>query len=882
MKYKIHVSILVMMVMVLTSIVPVFGEMYECLRWRHYENGVSSAPSQMKGTILRDGQEIDSLNSPRTQSFTFSPDQEGGIPDDVSPPPELNAQTGDTLIITDITGVPGTMYDFQIYHDSIPKNPSPEHFYSRSPFPYELELEEPGEYDFFLNVRDSNGWSSWGNYRVLGRLSATRESWWYFSHFRVVVNETPDPVVTVSGSASPNPVTLEGGSGSTTVSLNAALDSLPEGASISHWEIGMNPSQGDPQNVTVSSSRQNIDHTFDEITVTGRATVALGAIAHTTEGPVQSNTSIIILTEEESEEAEEEWWINAEKRFYAWPSTVEISYQDFENNEPKAIGVELEAFRSEASHGIDGYQYRIRRRNKSFHDPGNVFTDFISSTTYTQNEFFIYPSDADSEGVVEVDGRIGVRDNLGNISYSSSRTREIQFDIITIPPEAIYQIPVILFPNDMLEELDPDIPANRIEWIYDSEDNFEYEKSIVNLYQRVRDDEGEVELVPVIEDREQTEKTLFVYGEAHDEFVLDVRVVDEIGQISAEQKRNIYISDGKPVADFDQAGTHKMYREISIDGAASREATNHVLEEWFPLDLEAEGSYFLIEAVTEDGDPEPERNHAIRAPESSMTEEGVLVAGNPDPSLRFDEHGYYQITYQVTNHVRDSEPTQKIFYVHEEIPPTIDVNIPESTVYRDPDDHLKARFEVNYAFGIHQEEYDPDKIDESETRVNINHSLNLPFSGTDPYYVTAQETHLPSELTLIDQEFESDGVKLVFEADNTAKNPFGYYRFDIYVQDEPATPYFEKYGPVGPIYKDSTGIYQGERMVLIDNRSPVMDVSVTTTGNIEVWIFDEGGRSISINEITQQLRLNRVDAIIHYVDESKVIRTYNTDGELIP
>ena len=80
--------------------------------------------------------------------------------------------------------------------------------------------------------------------------------------------------------------------------------------------------------------------------------------------------------------------------------------------------------------------------------------------------------------------------------------------------------------------------------------------------------------------------------------------------------------------------------------------------------------------------------------------------GRAYQDIRIDEEGWYRVKYKVYNGIRESEYASKVIYVQPELIPTVEFDIPNLTVYRDPENYLKSSLDVTVLYNSPDDEID--------------------------------------------------------------------------------------------------------------------------------------------------------------------------------
>ncbi|WIV11127.1 hypothetical protein [Proteiniborus sp. MB09-C3] len=118
----------------------------------------------------------------------------------------------------------------------------------------------------------------------------------------------------------------------------------------------------------------------------------------------------------------------------------------------------------------------------------------------------------------------------------------VELDIDSIPPTTQISIPSIFYPKEI-----NNLEHKTITWSYFSEQNIPYRHSIVSLYKKTQDGYYE----EVFKNRIMNERKLVVEGDAHEEYEIFVKVVDELGKESERVEGEFTIIGAVPVIDLE-------------------------------------------------------------------------------------------------------------------------------------------------------------------------------------------------------------------------------------------------------------------------------------------------------------------------------------------
>lgn len=352
-------------------------------------------------------------------------------------------------------------------------------------------------------------------------------------------NPPLDVYITVTGVADPNPVILSNRSGITQITVKGEVFNLRNGISVQSMKLFIQSNVNNQwleQNFISSNLKQ--EHNFGEFTIKSTTLFPIKAEARLSDGKVISATGQLIVYVEEPQTTPSDWEITADPRLYSEPLIIELSKKEFDANKGTEILVELEAREVFATHGVDKYNHLIIKERASYNTPGgSVRSDWIKDETFKSN-LIVYPSDISYDNVAEIEGRLGVQDNKGNIRYFWADNKRVSFNIILQPPETELQLPSIFYPKEVTN-FNKNI-KNIISWSYYSDDDIPYSHSIVSLYKL---DAGET---PVFENNVQTERELVIEGNKDEEYKIVVKVVDQEGQESQPKEEEFIIVNAAP------------------------------------------------------------------------------------------------------------------------------------------------------------------------------------------------------------------------------------------------------------------------------------------------------------------------------------------------
>lgn len=118
----------------------------------------------------------------------------------------------------------------------------------------------------------------------------------------------------------------------------------------------------------------------------------------------------------------------------------------------------------------------------------------------------------------------------------------VEFDVDSIPPETQLTIPSPFYPKEI-----DNAGQKTITWTYYSEQDIPYNYSVVSLYRKNGDGHYET----VFKDKIITERYLMVDGNAHEEYEIEVKVVDQLNKESDKVDGEFTIIGAVPIIDLE-------------------------------------------------------------------------------------------------------------------------------------------------------------------------------------------------------------------------------------------------------------------------------------------------------------------------------------------
>ncbi|MBA1336511.1 MAG: hypothetical protein HPY66_2946 [Firmicutes bacterium] len=346
--------------------------------------------------------------------------------------------------------------------------------------------------------------------------------------------------------------------------------------------------------------------------------------------------------------------------------------------------------------------------------------------------------------------------------------------------------------------------------------------------------------------------------------------------------RSVEFLSTKPTADFNITGHTKMYKKISLDGSLSIDKTGPELQSKYPILFENPNTMFVVEPLADlNGEIDISRNDYVKGMGKEIIDGRVVFRGRQMQDIRIDKEGWYRIKYKVVNEMRESDYAEKNVYVQSELSPVVGVNIPNAIVYRDPNNLLKVVFDVviNYTSP-------DDKIDTDQSKLLVSYDYNGDgdFSNDGAHsgmWVTKNDENLSEYISIAARNFKEDRAEFTFVVDNEYKNLFGTFKFDFLAVEEPDPPnYIDENNGLEYIPSQTAStdcIDVNEKTVLVDNLRPIIDISTTREYTLELFIFEINGNKINVDVLMQQLKANRINAVIYVIDREGKVEIYKPD-----
>ncbi|KXG73771.1 hypothetical protein [Thermotalea metallivorans] len=284
---------------------------------------------------------------------------------------------------------------------------------------------------------------------------------------------------------------------------------------------------------TINTTSIKGTYNFTGLNITGDTIFPITATAKTASGKtLTANNTVKILTVKPDTDVytiEPKLWTDP------WPVTTKVSKYDFENNKPVQFNLDLDAKGSTASLGIDGYQFSWWIDKNNIAEGDWTKQELVKLTGLT-----LYPSMANSNKEITIEGRVAVKDTAGHIRYARD-TGKIRLEIVTVPPETEITVPFRSYPKEVTDHTSI---KNIVTWSYFSEDDATYKESIVSLYKW----NGSA-WQPIFENQKYNKRELEITGNAEEIFKIVVKVVDEYGKESKPVEGLVYLETAKPDID---------------------------------------------------------------------------------------------------------------------------------------------------------------------------------------------------------------------------------------------------------------------------------------------------------------------------------------------
>jgi hypothetical protein len=344
-------------------------------------------------------------------------------------------------------------------------------------------------------------------------------------------------------------------------------------------------------------------------------------------------------------------------------------------------------------------------------------------------------------------------------------------------------------------------------------------------------------------------------------------------KMNAEQ--SVEFLDVTPKADFSTLGVKKMYKKITLDGSNSINVTDPTLQVKYPIDFTSEKTKYIIEPLTGFGGTfDSSLNKYIKGEGRSIENGKVVFKGKKIQDIRFDQDMYVRIYYTVFNGLKSSEYTIRELYVEPETGPTVDINVKEAIVYRDPDNELKSKLDVAVTYYS-----DDDEIDLNKSILTFYYDDNNDsnFNDEPRQYIMKDTQNIPSYVSVINKEFGKNEAKFSLIVDNAEKNIFGRFKFDFEAIEKPSTKNFNLPGDEAPILSANTfNLDNSKKVILIDNQRPMLNINLNRNTTNEVYILDFANNiTVSdINAIMNTLNMNNLNTKIYYIDKDGIKTEY--------
>jgi hypothetical protein len=343
----------------------------------------------------------------------------------------------------------------------------------------------------------------------------------------------PDPYITITGEAIPNPATLIDGKANVDLELTGKVFNLKNDAP-KNWKfyVDTTPNNG-ILNYPATYNGDTLTHKFSGVGINGDYTFPIRIVLFTEKGKkLEATGEIFVYT---TTKAPTEIHPSLETELI--PYMKQIPKLEFDNNIAQTTELDFDASKSTASEGIKEYlfYYKVKGRDNF------RYSGWKSSSKFTFEDVKIYPNELDKSNEVEIDCRVGVRDTAGNVKYGFSE-ETFKAKIVTRPPNTKLHTPDRVYPKEVTRNTSYE---NRFEWGYQSPDNIEYKESIVTLEKWVGGD-----WQTVFENQRQTERYLLVEGSQREVYRITVQVVDAYGTESSKVSEIFVVETNKPDIDL--------------------------------------------------------------------------------------------------------------------------------------------------------------------------------------------------------------------------------------------------------------------------------------------------------------------------------------------
>lgn len=345
--------------------------------------------------------------------------------------------------------------------------------------------------------------------------------------------------------------------------------------------------------------------------------------------------------------------------------------------------------------------------------------------------------------------------------------------------------------------------------------------------------------------------------------------------VNVSKTQPVEFLDAKPVAKFTTDGFRKMYKKITLNGTSSIDVTDAELQAKYPIQFDDPRTMFKIEPLKGiNGDTELQNNKYIQGYDKEIENNRVVFKAKDIQHLRFDLDGIYKIWYKVFNGLKESDWVSEEINISPELQPSVDINVSQNMVYRDPNNKLKSKLDVIVDYSSSDDEID---LEESKLLVffDTNHDENFENDGeASNQWVMKDNENLLDFITVLEKDFKPNQARFSFCVDNEDKNILGRFKFEFVAIEKPLIPNYIDLGAIPLSSVDTFNLEIGKKLIFIENQKPVIELKMKKENTVEIWIIDEG-KPLNINTILDQLKLNRLNTVIYILKPDGSVVEHN-------
>lgn len=335
--------------------------------------------------------------------------------------------------------------------------------------------------------------------------------------------------------------------------------------------------------------------------------------------------------------------------------------------------------------------------------------------------------------------------------------------------------------------------------------------------------------------------------------------------------RSVEFLPAEPGAIFDVEGHTKQYKEVKLDGSRSVDITDPELQAKYPIQFDHESTQFVVEPLDKlEGSPVYSMNQDIKGLGREIIDGKVVFRGRKNQSLRFDTAGVFRITYYTWNGLKLSKPFVREIVVEPELLPTVDIQVANPVVYREPNYDLKAFMHVVVYYNSPDDEIDLDK-----SYLTIKYDANNDGDytndvGQQGIIKKGEEDLPPNHIYVSNKIFQADRAIFSVGIDNPDKNMFGQYKFEFKAYEKPIIPYYDLFHEGFEIYVDTENINISKKLTLLDNAQPMINIQMSRTNKSELTIIETSVTTpittTDIQYILDFFKAQKVQLDIKYID----------------